>query len=146
MTIAEFTVSGRPETKGSAKAFRHRGTGKIIVRNDNEKCAGWSRAVGWSARAAMRGAQPISGPVTVEAVFRFPRPKTTKLRAPRLDLDKLARALLDGMTGIVYVDDKQVAELRARKEWGPAGVAVSVFETPGQLEPLAALGANKEVG
>lgn len=132
-----FDVPGDPQTKGSAKAFRHRGTGKIIVRNDNEKCAGWGRAIGWCARAAMRGAAPIAGPVTVEAVFRFPRPNRTKLGAPRLDLDKLARALLDGMTGIVYVDDKQVAELRARKEWGPAGVAVAVFETSAPAAPCA---------
>ncbi len=124
-----FDVAGDPQTKGSAKAFKSRTTGDIVVVNDNGKCAGWGRAIGWCAKAAMRGAAPLTGPVTVEAVFRFPRPKTTKLRAPRLDLDKLARALLDGMTGIVYVDDKQVDELRARKEWGPAGVAVAVFET-----------------
>mgnify|MGYP000390831330 FL=1 len=78
----------------------------------------------------MRGAPPMKGAVTIEAVFRFPRPPTTKLAAPRLDVDKLARALLDGLTGIVYVDDKQVARLHARKEWGPAGVSVVAVETP----------------
>ncbi len=58
--------------------------------------------------------------------FRVARPKTTKLAAPRLDLDKLARALLDGMTGVVYVDDKQVVRLVAAKEWGEDGASVTV--------------------
>ena len=40
-------------------------------------------------------------------------------RAPgRPDLDKLCRAALDAMTGVVYVDDAQVAILSAAKEWG----------------------------
>ena len=126
MTIAEFGVEGRPETKGSAKAFRSKSTGKVIVVNDNARCKAWQTAVAWKARLAMRSAPPTPAPVEVAVTFRVARPKKTKLAAPRLDLDKLARALLDGMTGVVYVDDKQVVRLVAVKEWGEDGASVTV--------------------
>ena len=35
------------------------------------------------------------------------------------DLDKLARGLCDGLTGIVYADDSQIVRLNLRKEYGP---------------------------
>lgn len=132
--MISFVVEGHPETKGSTKAFRAPRTGRIIVKNDNDRCKPWQEAIGWSARAAMRSEPPMTGPVTIEAVFRFDRPKSTKLHAPRLDVDKLLRALLDGMTRIVYVDDKQVAQVHVRKEWtvpgGSPGVSVTASEVP----------------
>lgn len=133
--MIRFDVAGEPAAKGSYRAIPTRAKTKqgrqlAIVKNDDPRCTSWQELVGWSAKAAMRGAPPMKGAVTIEAVFRFPRPPTTKLAAPRLDVDKLARALLDGLTGIVYVDDKQVARLHARKEWGPAGVSVVAVETP----------------
>ncbi len=125
-----FTVDGDPQTKGSAKAFKHATTGRVIVMNDNPKCKAWASAVGWKARLAM-GATPIAvGPVRVEALFTMPRPRTSKLAAPRLDVDKLIRALLDALTGIVYRDDAQVVEVVARKMWGKAGVRVTVTNEP----------------
>lgn len=127
--VIAFTVSGDPQTKGSAKAFRHKSTGKIIVRNDNARCASWSSAVAWKARLAMGPKKPTPTPVSVTLSFTLARPKTTKLATPRLDIDKLTRAVLDALTGIVYVDDKQVAEVTARKAWGEPGVVIEVSET-----------------
>ena len=43
-------------------------------------------------------------------------------RSVRPDLDKLARAVLDALTGIVWVDDDQVVELAYRKQGGLEGV------------------------
>lgn len=127
--MISFHVPGVPATKGSYRTFRSR-AGKQVVKNDNARCKPWQEAIGWSARAAMRSASPMTGAVTLDVVFRFERPKTTKLATPRLDVDKLLRALLDGMTGIVYVDDKQVAQVHARKEWGPTGAEVTAGELP----------------
>ena len=127
--IIEFTVAGEPQTKGSAKAFRHRTTGKIVVRNDNAKCATWASTVSWRAKRAASSAglsRPLAVPVRVTAAFSLALPPTSKLPAPRLDVDKLVRAVLDALTGIVYVDDKQVVELAARKAWGEPGVAIIV--------------------
>jgi len=121
-----FTVTGAPQTKGSAKAFKHNGTGRIIVRNDNPRCKSWQADVAWQAKGAMAGRRAEPGPVRVAVLFTVARPPTSRLLAPRLDLDKLLRALLDAMTGIVYVDDSQVVEVTARKAWGPGGASVTV--------------------
>jgi Holliday junction resolvase RusA-like endonuclease len=42
------------------------------------------------------------------------------------DIDKIPRAVLDALTGIVYVDDKNAVGLVSSKVWGPEGVDVVV--------------------
>ncbi len=63
--------------------------------------------------------------------FRMPRPKSTPKATPaavkRPDLDKLARAVLDAITGTVLVDDSQVVDLSASKRLAEVG------ESPGAL-------------
>ena len=49
----------------------------------------------------------------------------------RPDLDKLCRACLDSLTGIVWRDDAQVVRLEASKGYGAPGVVIWV-------EPIAA--------
>jgi crossover junction endodeoxyribonuclease RusA len=85
---------------------------------------------------------PLAGPVALLAVFSLPRPKghyrtgrnahLLKESAPnfpagRPDLDKLLRALLDGLTaGGAWLDDSQVAQLAATKEWGQPGCRIEI--------------------
>ena len=40
----------------------------------------------------------------------------------RLDVDKMARALLDAITGPLLLDDSQVVILVADKVWSPDGI------------------------
>ena len=71
------------------------------------------QANGWS---------PFGCPVSVDCTFIMPRPKSDR-RASHLiipsdkkpDIDNLFKALTDAMTGIVYVDDKQIWIMRADK-------------------------------
>ena len=75
--------------------------------------------------------------------FHFPRPQAhyrTGKRAGELregvptwrpvapDVDKLVRALLDGMAGTVFRNDSQVVELFARKQYGAPCAHVVVYE------------------
>ena len=54
----------------------------------------------------------------VSAVFTVPRPKTTKLRLPRGDIDNYLKALFDGCNELVWRDDVQIAELgEVLKQW-----------------------------
>jgi crossover junction endodeoxyribonuclease RusA len=48
------------------------------------------------------------------------RPKTVNRPEPSVapDLDKLVRAVLDGLTAIAYRDDGQVVRLTAAKQYG----------------------------
>lgn len=82
-----------------------------------------------AARAAHQGG-PLEGPVRVSCAFVFPRPKhhrrangnlregAPRRHGSRPDVDKLARAILDGITGVVLRDDSQVSELWAVKTYG----------------------------
>lgn len=76
------------------------------------------------------------GPVSVNLTFCLIKPKSTskKIKFPckQPDLDKLIRAAGDAMTGTIVLDDKQIVQVHARKEWetrGP-GVEMIVMELP----------------
>lgn len=77
--------------------------------------------------AAMQaGVVPESGPVRLSATFVLPKPTTTvrKRDAGRLiwvakkpDVDNLAKALLDSLSGVAWSDDSQVASLHISKRY-----------------------------
>lgn len=58
------------------------------------------------------------------------RPSAPKFVTKRPDVDKLARAVLDALTHIVFADDSQVVRLMAKKEYCDEGrgahLAVSI--------------------
>jgi crossover junction endodeoxyribonuclease RusA len=97
----------------------------------------WRERVALAAHNAMNGAAPIAGyPVLLELKFCMPRPASApKTKTPpaikRPDADKLARAVLDAMTNVVFGDDSQVVDLCITKRIaGPdefPGVAITVF-------------------
>lgn len=131
-----FHVPGCPAPQGSK---RHVGGGRMI---ESCKAVGpWRERVALAAHAAMRaaGAAPYTGPVLVDMAFTMPRPKSapkskTVAAVKRPDVDKLARACLDGLTHVCYVDDSQVVGLTASKVLalpgeGP-GVDITVTEGP----------------
>ncbi|HHK42098.1 MAG TPA: RusA family crossover junction endodeoxyribonuclease [Planctomycetaceae bacterium] len=87
------------------------------------------------------GGQILSGPcsVHIHAKAAWPRSQWRK-RTPRPlswwtgkpDIDNIAKAILDAMSGVVYLDDTQVCRLSVEKTRPPQGepdcVRVSVFE------------------
>jgi hypothetical protein len=42
------------------------------------------------------------------------------------DLDKLARSVLDALTGVVFKDDAHVTQLTASKDWGQPGAFIEI--------------------
>lgn len=133
-----FSVAGLPVPQGS-KTIAKSG-GKVWLRDANA-----ARLKPWRERVA--GAADVGCtfdcPVEVFAVFYLPRPKKLTWWAPagRVgDTDKLARALLDGMTdGGLLSDDARVVDLHAFKRYeskaNPVGVRVVVVEAT-EGEPL----------
>ena len=129
--IVRFSVSGKPEPKGSTRIVPLRGRqgARPIITSDNPMLKSWQYAVRISARAL--GAQLFTGPVDVWLVFRLARPKSLPLRfahpVRKPDVDKLTRAVLDAITGVLLRDDAQVVELHARKVFDATpGVDVAV--------------------
>lgn len=75
---------------------------------------------------------PAEGPLGVVVEVRVARPKTTKLPAPRGDVDNYAKAPLDAATRAgIWKDDSQIECLGCVKRWAsegePPGVSVWVF-------------------
>lgn len=66
----------------------------------------WEEFVAWTFQAK-HGSPRLTGPVKVTAYFH----------QRVADLDNLCKAILDGLEGVAYEDDRQVVELQARKEW-----------------------------
>ncbi len=148
----EFFLPGRAATKGSSVPFTDMKTGQLRVKNDNERTKRWQEAIGLAARAA--GARPGIGPVRVELAIALERPAShfgtgrnagqLKPSAPTWpttvpDVDKVTRAVLDGLTFVAWLDDSQVVELDVSKVYAasPAAVGVSVAVEPPEEEQAA---------
>lgn len=125
MTPIVFTVEGLPQPQGSARAFMRPGARFPVVTSDNPKVKGWRKDVAKAARAVYRGA-PIDGPIRIVAAFHLYRPKSlriSKAHVTRPDVDKLARAIGDALTGVLFADDGQVTEFKVTKAYAAVGAA-----------------------
>lgn len=112
-----FVVHGEPIPKGSTKAFVVKGRARVT--NDNPRTRNWQALITDAALQAVGDEPPLTGPVHIGLHFTLPRPKTVKRTHPTVkpDLDKLARAALDALTGTVFTDDAQVLHLTATKDY-----------------------------
>ena len=109
-----FFVKGRPVPQGSLKFIQGR---PIHVRAKD--LALWRADIARMAEIA--GLRPIQGGVRVHCTFIFKQPKSVKDRPfpwVKPDIDKLLRAVLDGLTGVAYDDDSQVILLGGSKIYG----------------------------
>lgn len=135
-----FTVYGQPQTAGSKRAFpfrRPNGSLGTSVTDDNPKSRSWKGMVAHAAREAYQG-ELLDGPLAVTFTFYRPRckghigAKGVKASAPRYpttkpDVLKLARAVEDALTGVIWRDDAQICVERIYKDWGePARVEITV--------------------
>lgn len=121
---AQFFVPGRPIPQGSLKFINGHA---IHVRAQD--LALWRADIANEARRSHP--EKLQGAVSVTLHFVFNRPKSVKRAEPsiRPDLDKLIRAVLDGLTDVVYRDDEQVTHLVSSKSYGEIqGVWISIFD------------------
>lgn len=128
----QFTVLGEPVPQGSAKAWIPKGWTRAIITSDNKKLKPWRQAVSGCSYEAMQGRGQFDGAVEVVAEFFFTRPKSRKnalYKTTAPDIDKALRAILDGMTGVVFRNDAQVVQATCRKAFGsPARAEIQVRE------------------
>lgn len=120
-----LAIPGTPVPQGSK---RHIGGGRMIEMSKDLQP--WRRDI--AQTAIENEAQIVDGAISVTLDFYFTRPRGhfgkrgLRPSAPvrpsvRPDIDKLARAVLDALTGIAFRDDGQVAELVCRKHYAPEG-------------------------
>lgn len=116
-----FTVFGEAIPQGSAKAFMPKHARFPVVTSDNPRLRGWRQLVAEAASAALEGTgwHDGVGPIALTAIFYLPRPKSlgakVKPHLTRSDVDKLARAIGDALTGVCWRDDSQVVSLTVQK-------------------------------
>lgn len=116
MEKIELEIFGNPKPQGSK---RHVGNG-ILIEAAGPPLKLWRQQI--AAACEVQEAGPFYGPVKVEAIFFLPRPKSVSQKARPLpikppDLDKLARALLDGIgqSDNIWGDDSQVITMTVSK-------------------------------
>lgn len=132
-----FFVAGTPATQGSKSLVRN-GRGRTFMIESSRRVKPWRSLVAAAARNS--GVRVSEGCVSLDITVMWRRPAShlradgsVRASAPRIpgygDCDKLARAICDALAGIAYRNDRQVAVLAIRREWGDAdGAKISICD------------------
>jgi len=124
-----FSVPGDPVPQPRPRYSARGGFARAYVPSKHPVHA-YREAIALAAKLA--GVKITGEPVSViiDAVFARPKSHMTKggvlakLTAPRLprcDVDNVAKAALDALTGVAWEDDTQVARLVVEKSYGDEG-------------------------
>lgn len=113
MTIVAFTVPGLPVPKKRPKVTTVNGYARAYTPKETKE---YERDVSWTAKANCK--RKFEGLVVV----------TLRFFGVEADWDNLAKAVCDGMNGIVYNDDRQIVEAHVyvTRRAHPARVEVEV--------------------
>ena len=111
----KFTVLGKPQPKQRPRMTK---SGHVYTPKQTKE---YENIVGWTARTVFKdnpSEQPFK--VVLDIYLKLPQ-RTTHLEGSwcmkNIDIDNVAKSVLDGLNGIVWLDDKQVVELSIRKYW-----------------------------
>jgi Holliday junction resolvase RusA-like endonuclease len=125
--VTTFSVPGDPVPQPRPRVSTRGGFGRAYVPSKHPVHA-YRQSVALAAIASgiTRTSDPVS--VVIDAVFSRPASHRNKsgVRAsapalPRCDVDNVAKAILDSLTGIAWEDDAQVARLVVEKSYGIEG-------------------------
>lgn len=132
--MIRVTIPGIPVGKGRPRITTRGGKPRAFT---PERTVSYEGKVALAGQAAMDGRAPIDGPVkaTVFATFAIPqswprkRKEAARYHTSKPDGDNIAKAVGDGLNGIVWRDDSQVAVWTVVKSYGEApGVTVEIVE------------------
>lgn len=105
LPMVSFFVEGEPRPKQS---FRVSGKGGFTP----ARVKAWQTDVACDAMLAMRKIERFNQPFATDLAVTL---EFTLGDRRRVDLDNLSKAVLDGLNGIVYEDDRQIVELHLKK-------------------------------
>lgn len=133
-----FKVNGEPRGKGRARFAR---MGNFVRTYTDEKTRTYEDQIKQVAQKAMGLSEPLKTALDVFLYISTPvpasYPKKRKeaclngfmLPTKRPDIDNVAKAVLDAIAGVVYVNDTQIVNLYATKKYGEPFIEVLVRET-----------------
>jgi Holliday junction resolvase RusA-like endonuclease len=122
-----FTVYGEPVAKGRPR-FSTRG--KFPVAYTPEKTKTYESEVGMMAKVAMGASEALKGALEAFIYITFPIPPSyskkrteaclndSEKHTKRPDLDNVVKAIIDGMSEIVFLNDSQITSIHATKVYG----------------------------
>lgn len=102
---------------GSPRGWQRPGSSRGGRRYTPARTRGYERDVAVAALAA--GVRPVDGPIAVHIAVHADHVEVSigscRGKVARPDLDNIAKAVLDGLSGVAYADDAQVVELHVRR-------------------------------
>ena len=119
-----YSVYGEPVGKGRPRFAKR---GNFVSTYTPQKTKTYEDEIRMMAKAAKGASEPLETPVTVAIYIRVGIPASfskqkrkdalANIERPtkKPDIDNIAKCFLDGMNGIVYLDDKQVVSLHITK-------------------------------
>lgn len=121
-TAIVVDVNGRPAPKGSRISAKTK-DGRPYTYPASQYEAPWVEAVKRRTQVVMRHHEQPEPPYAVALEFRLERPARPKTAwSTKHDLDKLARAVIDGLVkGGAMADDRHVIALTATKRYAQPG-------------------------
>jgi Holliday junction resolvase RusA-like endonuclease len=135
-----LTVIGLPKGQPRPRAFAFHGKARVF---DPGTAEGWKNQIAIAFKeTAPADFTPFMGPVRLNIIFMFPRPKShfckagLKPNAPALftskpDADNAAKAVMDALTTLgTWKDDAQVCNLHVTKQYasGQPGATIGISE------------------
>ena len=124
MKSITFTIPGPPRGKGRPKFARR---GQHVMAYTDDKTAAYENLVALAYKQA--GGEKLEGAIAVLVQMRHPIPKSAS-KAKRAgmivgeikptikcDADNCLKAVLDGLNGVAYDDDKQVVTIIVMKRY-----------------------------
>lgn len=132
-----FTVEVTPKAKARPRFVRR---GKFVQTYTPKTTLDYEKKI--AEEYLLQGGTVFEYPYLEMAIVAyFPIPKSTR-KSDRLlletecvpydkhiDLDNLAKAVMDAVIGVAYIDDKQIASLKVKKYYGKMGrVVVKIKE------------------
>lgn len=136
--MIQFEIPGDPVAKARPRAAMVGGHARLYTPAKTEK---YEARVAVFGQQAMAGRAPLAGAVALSVAAYFPIPPSwpkkrqaaaragTELHTKKPDLDNVIKAIKDGLNGIVWADDSQVAVLReCRKAYSDTPSVVVTVE------------------
>jgi Holliday junction resolvase RusA-like endonuclease len=123
--VIKFVINARPQPKERPYSI---GRGK---RRTPDRTVSFELTVAMEFRRQYPFHEILTGPVGMSVDIQFKRPKTVKKgywHTSPGDATNIVKAIEDGLNRVAYVDDRQVADVYAKKHWGDCdSIVVSIW-------------------
>jgi crossover junction endodeoxyribonuclease RusA len=123
--VIKFTINARPQPKERSR------TAKNGHHYTPPRTINFELTVAAEFRLQHPFHELFTGPVGMSVDIQFRRPKTVKKgywHTNPGDASNIVKAIEDGLNRVAWVDDRQVADLHARKHWGDCdSIVVSIW-------------------